>query len=322
VFFTKQITKSKKFHMFELIDIEDHIPLPAPTFPTEFAAFPHSTTSAAPLLVAEGETPTEQQQQRSNHQILADTRTRFRQALLSAIAAKFLFRVIPDVGMVVSIASLTQVADDVHLLPGQAKVWVQCTFTLVVFKPKVGDRIRATIVEQSPTLGIRLSMDFFDQIVVPPQFLVEGSEWEPTIRQWGIRDEAGAFIRYVNNIVAPTPASQQQQQQKENQQQVSKNEDAAAPKSPTVSAPVNSLAIPAAAPGSVICVVEKVMILSSSNAALTAGSSSGSGGVFDLVSDTNNNNNPVASNASTMKLVASFSACPGLGPEAWFEENS
>ena len=332
--------------MFELIDIEDHIPLPAQTFPKDFAAFPFSSTSSAE---ADDESSSlKTSSSTKSIEVLAETRSRFRQALLSAIGAKLLFRVVPDAGLVVSIASLLHVADDVHLLPGQANVWVHCHFTVVVFNPTVGSRLRAKIVEQSRDMGIRLSVEFFDQIFVPPSCLVEGSEWEPAIQQWGIRDASGTFIRYVNNTTHLNTTNNQQQQNA-NSPQIDKNnkkpsmvtEDdadcAAEGRSPIAVDPTYSS--PSAAtsgfsnennnnqfqqqqpqqqpPGSVICVVDQVSIISNSQN-------------NNNNHNNTNNENPdsfsatefLPSATAAMKIFANFTVCDGLGPEAWFEENA
>ena len=286
--------------MFELVDVDDHVPIPAPTFPKSLSEVPGVVES--PLLDRAG---------------VAATRARFRQALLSAISAKYLFHVVPDVGLAVSVAAITQVNEDTHILAGQAKVWVQCSFTLVVFRPAVGDRLRARVVEQSQTLGLRLSVEFFDQIFVPPQLLVEGSEWEPSILQWGVRDEAGAFIRYTmpSALAAAAAATA-----------AATAAAAAAARGSGVTADdgfdiTKFGGVAAAAAGrtaatndsSVICCVEQVR-LAMRDSALAEGL-----GAAAMASDAPLD--AAAVREPAMRIVASFSSCPGLGPESWFEEN-
>jgi hypothetical protein len=329
--------------MFELVDVADHIPLPAQAFPTVLAPFPLSPGTSSPpppgalaaAIAADAHT---------TRQNTLDTRARFRLALLSAIAAKHLFRVVPGVGLAVTVVSLNAVATDTMLLPGQASVWVRCTFTLAVFRPCVGDRLRARIVGQSLHGGIRLSLDFFDQIFVPPSMLADGSEWEPTLQQWGIRDPDGFFIRYTAvtmpnassaasaaassatagaadgvdaAAVPPAAAAADAVAAAPN---LAPDDAAAAAAASAPSTKASLLAAPTYGAGSVICCVEKVEIVDAdSNATMLA---QRAGATANAAASANADGAPGVEPApiSAMRIVASFSSCPGLGPEAWFAE--
>ncbi|KAI7674309.1 hypothetical protein KC318_g1671 [Hortaea werneckii] len=47
---------------------------------------------------------------------------------------------------------------------------------MIVFRPFKGEIIRGTITN-STVNGIFISMDFFEDVIIPPPFLFEGTEW-------------------------------------------------------------------------------------------------------------------------------------------------
>lgn len=76
---------------------------------------------------------------------------------------------------------------------GTGIVNVNVDFRLIVFRPFKGEIVSATITHSAPTVGIVLSHDFFEDVIVPPETLFDGTEWG--------KDEYGteAFIWYQKN---------------------------------------------------------------------------------------------------------------------------
>lgn len=54
---------------------------------------------------------------------------------------------------------------------------------MIVFKPFVGELLVGTIKSMDKN-GVILSFDFFDQAIIPPGQLQEGSEWSEKDKAW------------------------------------------------------------------------------------------------------------------------------------------
>ena len=108
-------------------------------------------------------------------------------AIEDYINAKYADKVIHKVGLCVGFHSLISNSEGL-IGHGTGIVNVNADFRLVVFRPFKGEIVHATITEGNKVEGIFLSQDFFEDILVPPQVLFEGTAWG--------KDDAGteAFI--------------------------------------------------------------------------------------------------------------------------------
>jgi DNA-directed RNA polymerase III subunit RPC8 len=108
-------------------------------------------------------------------------------AIEDFINAKYADKVIHKVGLCLGFHSIIQTSEGL-IGHGTGIVNVNVDFRLVVFRPFRGEIVSGTISHSSPTKGIYLSHDFFEDIVIPPETLFEDTEWG--------RDEQGveAFI--------------------------------------------------------------------------------------------------------------------------------
>jgi len=97
-------------------------------------------------------------------------------AIEDFINAKYADKVIHKVGLCLGFHSLISASEGL-IGHGTGIVNVQVDFRLVVFRPFKGEIIQGTIVH-SNTAGIFISMDFFEDIVVPPQLLFPGTTWD------------------------------------------------------------------------------------------------------------------------------------------------
>lgn len=107
------------------------------------------------------------------------------------INTKYADKVIHKIGLCIGFHSLVSASEGL-IGHGTGIVNVNIDFRLVVFRPFKGEIMRATIT-QSNQQGIVLSVDFYEDLLVPPETLFEGSTWE--------KDETGtmAFVwRTIN----------------------------------------------------------------------------------------------------------------------------
>ena len=91
----------------------------------------------------------------------------------------------------------------------QASVHVRAEFTLLVFRPFNSEVIVGTVRKSTREDGIWISIGFFEDILVPPQFMPEGSEFDESLQLWVWKSEYGnaeissqSPVRFrVNNVV-------------------------------------------------------------------------------------------------------------------------
>jgi DNA-directed RNA polymerase III subunit RPC8 len=81
------------------------------------------------------------------------------------IQRKYVNGVLRDKGLVVALYDIVSVGD-AHIFQGDGAPWLKTSFRLIVFRPKKGTLLSGAIVGQSEK-GIRVSLNFFDDIVVP-----------------------------------------------------------------------------------------------------------------------------------------------------------
>lgn len=66
---------------------------------------------------------------------------------------------------------------------GDGAAFATVKFRMIVFKPFVGELLVGTIKSMDKN-GVIVSFDFFDQVIIPPGHLQEGSEWDPIEKCW------------------------------------------------------------------------------------------------------------------------------------------
>ena len=87
-----------------------------------------------------------------------------------------------DIGVVIAVRSIARVEDAmIYPLDGAAHHRVSCE--LVVFRPCLGELLIGTIVGASAD-GLRLSLGFFEDVVVPSYLLQATSKWDARRRTW------------------------------------------------------------------------------------------------------------------------------------------
>ncbi|KAI9819545.1 MAG: DNA-directed RNA polymerase III subunit rpc25 [Pycnora praestabilis] len=96
------------------------------------------------------------------------------EAIEDNINAKYANKVIQKIGLCICLYDLLKASEGL-IGHGTGIVNVNVEFRLVVFRPFKGEIILGKISSASE-YGIKIRLDFFDDIFIPPHLLFEGSE--------------------------------------------------------------------------------------------------------------------------------------------------
>ncbi len=107
--------------------------------------------------------------------------------LIEQIEAKYSNRVILNVGLAIMFYDFVEIGEP-YLYPGAGSSIQVVKFRLIVFRPFVGEVIVGKVL-QSNKDGIRLSLDFFDDIIIPSSQLQNPSTFDPATNLWTWRYE-------------------------------------------------------------------------------------------------------------------------------------
>jgi len=95
---------------------------------------------------------------------------------------KYANKMIPDVGLSICVNDF-QTIEDAIIYPGDGGAYHKVVFRLFVFRPFVGEIAVGTIIH-SDEKGIRVSLDFFDDIFIPNYLLPQPSEYDQRAKLW------------------------------------------------------------------------------------------------------------------------------------------
>ncbi|KAJ3007175.1 DNA-directed RNA polymerase III subunit RPC8, partial [Thoreauomyces humboldtii] len=134
----------------------------------------------------------------------ADFRKPRSQALMDALNAKYANKILQNVGLGIRVWDVLEASDEmVHMVQdgsSQSKV----TFRLVVFRPFKSEIIQGKVVSHDPINGVR---GFFDDILIPPPFLMQPAKFHDTDKAWyweydpELPDDAGLLFYYVGDVI-------------------------------------------------------------------------------------------------------------------------
>ncbi|TDL23720.1 hypothetical protein BD410DRAFT_768329 [Rickenella mellea] len=102
------------------------------------------------------------------------------QALITELNKKYANRVLHDVGLCICIFDISQ-AGEGKVRYGDGCLWHKVVFRMVVFRPFPSEVILAK-VKSSDEDGIRLSVNFFDDMHIPLTYLPTPSAFDPNER--------------------------------------------------------------------------------------------------------------------------------------------
>jgi DNA-directed RNA polymerase III subunit RPC8 len=93
----------------------------------------------------------------------------FVDVLIEQIESKYNNRVIPDVGLCVSFYDFVSIGDP-YVYPTEGSVHQQVKFRLIVFRPFPNEIIVGRVISCTSD-GLLISLDFFDNIIIPSNLL-------------------------------------------------------------------------------------------------------------------------------------------------------
>ncbi|KAL5561793.1 hypothetical protein UlMin_031540 [Ulmus minor] len=105
------------------------------------------------------------------------------EAIKGEIEKNFLDKVIANLGLCVSVYDIRSIEGG-FISPAQGAATYVVVFTLIMFRPFIGEIIAAKLKESNKD-GLRLSLGFFDDIYIPSNLLPDPSHPEPDPRRKG-----------------------------------------------------------------------------------------------------------------------------------------
>ncbi|EFC50311.1 predicted protein [Naegleria gruberi] len=113
---------------------------------------------------------------------------RFKKDIVTAVEdeihMKYSNKILPDVGLCVSIYDFISIGDP-HIYPNQqGNYFVEASFRLIVFKPFVGEIITGRIMGSDPEQGLKVAIGFFNDIYIPPYLLAQPCKYDEETSQW------------------------------------------------------------------------------------------------------------------------------------------
>ncbi|EKX47764.1 DNA-directed RNA polymerase III subunit RPC25 [Guillardia theta CCMP2712] len=142
-------------------------------------------------------------------------------AVSNQIEKKYSNRVLLGTGLCVCLYEIEELGEGL-IYPSDSAVHVRVTFSLVVFRPFIGEVITGSIHRSTPE-GLWISLGFFQDIFVPPHFMQDGSEWDEEHQLWVWKSEHGDAMldpafgspRFVDRKNTPARTGQEQEQEDE-----------------------------------------------------------------------------------------------------------
>ncbi|CDK28623.1 unnamed protein product [Kuraishia capsulata CBS 1993] len=104
------------------------------------------------------------------------------EAVLNELNEKYANKVIHNLGLVVTIWDISKIEDGM-LKPGDGCTYIKVVFRCVVWKPFVGEVLTGWI-DQASEQGLKVKLEFFNDIFIPGDYLFEGSVFSKEDNAW------------------------------------------------------------------------------------------------------------------------------------------
>jgi DNA-directed RNA polymerase III subunit RPC8 len=97
-------------------------------------------------------------------------------AIEEELNRKYANRVIHELGLGIKVFQVSKVSDPIVHSCQDGSFQQKVVFTLIVFKPFEGEIILGIIKECDINSGVRVHLNFFEDIYIPPPYLIQPSE--------------------------------------------------------------------------------------------------------------------------------------------------
>lgn len=127
------------------------------------------------------------------------------EVLIEQIEVKYLNKIILGAGLGIAFYDFVDVGDP-YLYPGEGACVRHLKFRLVVFRPLVGEVLTGRVIAANKD-GLKVSVGFFDDIVIPGSLLQDPSEYIPSSGTWRWvyqTEEQADFLLKVGDEVSPS----------------------------------------------------------------------------------------------------------------------
>ncbi|KAL0212349.1 hypothetical protein RCL1_005975 [Eukaryota sp. TZLM3-RCL] len=104
-------------------------------------------------------------------------------AVEDCINAHYSGKVLPDHGVCISMWQLFDVADP-FIFPGRGASFSWVQFSLLVWQPVVGEVVSGKIISSDKENGITVSLNFFNELIVPPSKMMENTTFDEIDKIW------------------------------------------------------------------------------------------------------------------------------------------
>ncbi|KAI5953458.1 rpc25 [Candida jiufengensis] len=120
-------------------------------------------------------------------------------AITDELNKKYSNKVIPKLGLCITIWDLLDIKDGL-LKPGDGGSYVEVKFRLIIFKPFVGEILTGWVTENNAK-GIKIRLEFFDDIWIPENYLFENCEFRENEQAWVWKTESDELFIDVNEKI-------------------------------------------------------------------------------------------------------------------------
>ncbi|KAJ6624907.1 polymerase III polypeptide H [Mycena sp. CBHHK59/15] len=101
-------------------------------------------------------------------------------ALITELNKKYANRILHDVGLCICVFDITE-AGEGKVRYGDGFLWYKVVFRMVIFRPFQSEVLLAKVMSSDQN-GVRLSLDFFDDVYVPVHYLPQPNAFDPNER--------------------------------------------------------------------------------------------------------------------------------------------
>jgi DNA-directed RNA polymerase III subunit RPC8 len=106
------------------------------------------------------------------------------EAIEDQLNKKYSYRILHNVGLCIKLYDIQSISDAVVHACQDGSYQCKVEFRMVVFRPLKGQVLLGLIKECDQQKGIRISLEFFDDIYIPPAYLMENTVYNREESVW------------------------------------------------------------------------------------------------------------------------------------------
>lgn len=107
----------------------------------------------------------------------------WRAVCIEHLEGLFCNRVLPGIGLAITVYDIQHISEAV-VIPADGAATVTVRFRLMVFKPSAGEVLVGRVKQVDAEAGLRLSLDFFEDVWLPPALMRKGMVYDASSKAW------------------------------------------------------------------------------------------------------------------------------------------